>query len=94
MTKDDLFLGNTTNADARQVGSDHYKVLGIQPWNVVDTWTYYERVGFYRGNVLKYLLRAFTKGNMIQDLQKAEHYLQKLIEVVTKEKEEWNDSKL
>lgn len=102
MTADDLFQGNvnSTNktkpqsANSYQIGGDHYKNLGIEPWDVVATWTYNEQVGFYRGNVLKYLLRAFSKGKPLQDLNKAAHYLQKLIEVVDKEQEDWRACKL
>ena len=94
MTQDDLFQGNTKTANSNQVGGDHYKNLAIEPWDVVATWNYEQQVGFYRGNVLKYLLRAFSKGKPVEDLNKAAHYLQKLIEVVSKEQEDWNASKL
>lgn len=93
MTTDDLFQGNTP-ANSHQVGGEHYKNLAIEPWDVVATWNYEQQVGFYRGNVLKYLLRAFSKGKPVEDLRKAAHYLQKLIEVVAKEQEDWNASKL
>ena len=82
------------SANSYQIGGDHYKNLAIEPWDVVATWTYNEQVGFYRGNVLKYLLRAFSKGKPLQDLNKAAHYLQKLIEVVAKEQEDWDACKL
>lgn len=101
MTADDLFQGNvnSTNktnqtANSHQVGGDHYKNLAIEPWDVVATWNYEQQVGFYRGNVLKYLLRAFSKGKPVEDLRKAAHYLQKLIEVVAKEQEAWDACKL
>ena len=35
--------------------------------------------GFLLGNTLKYLLRAWLKGNTIQDLCKAQWYLNRLI---------------
>lgn len=81
-------------ANSHQVGGDHYKNLAIEPWDVVATWNYEQQVGFYRGNVLKYLLRAFSKGKPVEDLLKAAHYLQKLIEVVAKEQEDWDACKL
>jgi len=34
-------------------------------------------IGFLVGNALKYLLRAWHKGNASQDLQKAEWYLRR-----------------
>lgn len=67
-----------------QVGGDHYKRMSVQPWDVVDTWPIEQRIGYYRGNALKYLMRAGTKGNAVEDLGKAVHYVQKLIEVVSK----------
>jgi hypothetical protein len=36
--------------------------------------------GFLLGNTLKYLLRAWLKGNTIQDLSKAKWYLNRLID--------------
>ena len=36
--------------------------------------------GFLLGNTLKYLLRAWLKGNAIQDLNKAKWYLNRLID--------------
>tara|TARA_B110000902_G_scaffold253684_1_gene316639 strand:+ start:1812 stop:2201 length:390 start_codon:yes stop_codon:yes gene_type:complete len=57
-----------------QVGGDHYKKFKIQPWEIVDEYD----LGFYSGNVLKYLLRVKT--NKLEDLKKARHYLDKLIE--------------
>ena len=58
----------------RQVGGNHYKEKSIQPWDVIDAFD----LGFYEGNVLKYLLR--DKGNKKEDLEKAVHYLEKIIE--------------
>ena len=57
-----------------QVGGDHYKKFKIQPWEIVDEYD----LCFYSGNVLKYLLRVKT--NKLEDLKKARHYLDKLIE--------------
>jgi hypothetical protein len=38
--------------------------------------------GFLRGNAIKYLARAGKKGDAIEDIKKAQHYLDKLIEVM------------
>ena len=65
-----------------QVGGTHYKSLGVQPWDVVDTWPVEQRIGFYRGNALKYLMRMGTKDENLQEIRKGAHYLQKLIEVL------------
>ena len=58
----------------RHVGGSHYKKHSIQPWDIIDGY----KLGFYEGNVLKYLLR--DKGNKKEDLKKAIHYLEKIIE--------------
>ena len=58
----------------RQVGGNHYKERSMQPWDVIDAFN----LGFYEGNVLKYLLR--DKVNKKEDLEKAIHYLEKIIE--------------
>lgn len=69
-------------ANAKQVGGDHYKKMGIQTWDVVDTWPLEQRIGYYRGNALKYVMRIGAKDEEIQEAGKAVHYLEKLIEVL------------
>jgi hypothetical protein len=64
----------------RQVGGQHYKALGVEPWDVVDTWPLEQRIGFYRGNAVKYLLRMGGKDAAAQEAEKAKHYVEKLIE--------------
>jgi hypothetical protein len=41
----------------KQFGGDHYKRMGIEPWDVVDTWPLEQRIGYYRGGALKYTMR-------------------------------------
>jgi len=62
--------------DTRQVGGDHYTRLEIQPWEVIER----NGMGFFDGNAVKYLMRYKAKGG-VQDLEKARHYLDKLIEL-------------
>lgn len=62
-------------ANAIQVGGSHYQALAPQPWDVITSWG----LSFLAGNVIKYVARAPAKGG-IEDLQKARHYLDKLIE--------------
>jgi hypothetical protein len=63
------------------VGGDHYKKMKIQPWDLFGSiFNLDEQIGFYLGNVYKYLMRYDSK-NGIEDLMKAKHYLEKLIEV-------------
>lgn len=60
-----------------QVGGNHYKVAGsnMQPWDIIDAW----ELNYYAGTVLKYLLRYKHK-NGKEDLLKARHFLDKMIE--------------
>ena len=59
----------------RQVGGDHYRQRKIQPW---DIWQEYG-LNAFEGAVLKYLLRR--KGDRVEDLKKARHTLDRLIEI-------------
>ena len=70
-------------ADERQVGGSHYKDMPIQPWDVMEAvLSDDEFIGFLKGNVIKYAMRAGHKGDALTDLQKAAHYKQKLEEVM------------
>lgn len=65
-------------ANDRQVGGDHYKQLdGEQHWDRV--WRLYGR-GYFVGQITKYVERYHLK-NGLQDLEKAKHFLDKLIEL-------------
>lgn len=69
-------------ANDRQVGGGHYKDKLIQPWDVIDTLPHSEAIGFYRGNAIKYIMRAGSKGPAREDYEKAIHYLEKLLEIM------------
>lgn len=72
---------NGTRADDLQISGNHYKDMPIQPWHVMEAvLTYDEFVGFLKGNIIKYSLRAGRKDGS-DDAGKARHYLQKLREV-------------
>lgn len=61
-----------------QVGGTHYRTIsGEQHWDRV--WRLYGR-GYFVGNITKYLERYHEK-NGVEDLHKAKHYLEKLIEL-------------
>lgn len=71
---DKLTLG--LSANNKQVGGEHYKKhKGYEPWDVVNAWN----LGYLDGTALKYIARWRDK-NGVQDLQKAVHFLEKLIE--------------
>lgn len=67
-----------TRANARQIGGNHYKVAPIEVWDIA---AMYELNGFQQ-SILRYVLRYKNKDG-IKDLEKARHYLDKLIEVET-----------
>jgi len=72
-----------TRAKQRQEGGDHYKQMGVEPWDVVDTWPLEQQIGYYRGGALKYIMRMGTKDERVQELKKAGHYIDKLVEVLS-----------
>lgn len=59
-----------------QEGGSHYKDLAIQPVEFIHA----NNIGYMEGNVIKYLVRWRNK-NGIQDLKKARHYIDLLIEM-------------
>jgi Protein of unknwon function (DUF3310) len=66
------------------VGGTHYKDMKLEPWDVADTWPVEQQIGVYRHGALKYIMRMGYKDEGVQELKKAIHYLQKLIEVLEK----------
>lgn len=74
-----------TKANDIQIGGDHYKNMGVEPWDVVDTWPIDQQIGYYRGGVLKYVMRMGTKDEELQEIKKGKHYIDKLIEVLENE---------
>lgn len=75
--KDDTLL-YSTKASAYQVGGDHYTGMAVQPWDVMQAvLTHEEFIGFLKGNVIKYSMRAGHKAGS-DDAAKAKHYLAKL----------------
>jgi hypothetical protein len=65
----------TTPLDV-QVGGNHYKDLAIQPVQYI----HQNQLGYLEGNVVKYVTRHATK-NGVQDLLKARHYIDLLLEL-------------
>ena len=60
----------------KQVGGDHYSKLAIQPVEYINK----NNLSYLQGNVIKYVTRYKDK-NGLQDLQKARHYIEMLIEL-------------
>jgi hypothetical protein len=71
-----------SRAKDRQVGGNHYKSMGVEPWDVVDTWDIDQQIGYYRGGALKYLMRMGSKDQSVVEIAKGQHYMQKLLEVL------------
>jgi len=67
-------------ANEIQVGGTHYKGKTIQPWDYIAA----NDIGYFEGNIIKYVSRWRDKGG-VDDLKKARHYLDKLIELNTPE---------
>lgn len=64
------------SANDIQVAGDHYKRQTIQPWDYIAA----NGLGYFEGNVVKYVTRWRDKAG-VDDLRKARHYLDKLIEL-------------
>jgi len=64
---------------ANNTGPGHYKDKPMQPWDFIIALN----LNYLEGNVVKYVCRWRQK-NGIDDLNKAKHYLEKLIEVESK----------
>ena len=63
------------SASETQVGGGHYKDLAIQPSEFIHR----NRLGWCEGNAIKYVTRHREK-NGRQDIEKAIHYLELLLE--------------
>ncbi len=59
-----------------QIGGNHYSDMTIQPIEFIHK----NGLSFIQGNVIKYVCRYKSKGG-IEDLQKAKHYIDLLIEL-------------
>lgn len=68
----ELYMKETLNT---QVGGNHYQDFPIQPIEFIMK----NNLSFPVGNIIKYVCR-FDKKNGLEDLNKAKHYLEILIE--------------
>ena len=60
----------------KQVGGSHYKDFDIQPLEFITK----NKLSYIQGNIIKYVTRYKDK-NGVEDLQKAKHYIDLLIEL-------------
>jgi hypothetical protein len=72
--------GMTEKANAHQVGGSHYRDMAIQPVEFIHR----NGIGFIEGSVIKYVCR-WRKKNGIEDLNKAKHFINLLIEMETRD---------
>lgn len=68
--------GATPSATQHQVGGSHYKDMKIQPVQFIHA----NNIGFLEGSVIKYVSRWKAKGG-VEDLRKARHFIDLLIEL-------------
>ena len=68
------FVNENNDLMNQQVGGNHYK-RAHQPWEIIEEW----ELDYWAGNVVKYILRYKYK-NGVEDLEKARHYLDYLIQ--------------
>lgn len=66
---------NPQSALDTQVGGSHYKRFKIQPVEFI----HQNGIGYMAGNVIKYISR-YQEKNGIEDLKKARHYIDMMIE--------------
>lgn len=80
-TLEDYFKGlnslgtEETMVKSTQIGGDHYQKAALQPWDIFLAWG----LDPWSANVVKYVLR-FPHKNGKEDLLKAKHYVDFLIE--------------
>lgn len=69
----------TTGANDIQVGGDHYKTKGkTQHWDIVVE----HELNYFEAQITRYVMRCRRKKNMLEDLRKARHYIDKYAELV------------
>lgn len=73
-------IENPTSALDKQVSGDHYKSCGIQPIEYIHA----NGLSYLEGNVIKYTTRH-SKKNGRQDIEKAIHYLELILEMEYKD---------
>ena len=72
-------MASVMRAINEQIGGTHYRDKAIQPIEYILA----NDLGFCEGNIIKYVSRYKDK-NGLEDLKKAKHYLEFLIEEVEK----------
>ena len=69
-------MNKSQKASKIQIGGSHYSEMAIQPIEFIHK----NNLSFIQGNIIKYVCRYKSKGG-IQDLNKAKHCIDLLIEL-------------
>jgi hypothetical protein len=77
------------SANDTQISGNHYKDKTVQPWDYIAA----NNLGYFEGNVVRYISRWRDKGG-VDDLRKAKHYIEKLIELETQVKPQYEGERL
>jgi hypothetical protein len=75
------------SAYKKQIGGSHYKNMVVQPSEFINK----NKLLFAEGNAIKYICRHAHKGGK-QDLEKAKHYIDMIIERDYKDEKEKQES--
>ena len=76
----------TSKVYNKQIGGSHYKDMMVQPSEFINK----NKLQFAEGNAIKYICRHAHKGE-VQDLEKAKHYIDMIIERDYGPRENWID---
>ena len=76
----------TSKVYNKQIGGSHYKDIVMQPSEFINK----NKLQFAEGNAIKYICRHAHKGE-VQDLEKAKHYIDMIIERDYGPQEKWID---
>jgi hypothetical protein len=74
------FFGVKMSANDTQIGGLHYKGVKTEHWD----YAFDHQFDFFQYQITKYVERWKLKGNGVEDLKKARHFLDKYIEVMEK----------
>ena len=76
----------TSKVYSKQIGGNHYMDMVMQPSEFINK----NKLHFAEGNAIKYICRHASKGE-VQDLEKAKHYIDMIIERDYGPQESWID---
>jgi|SRR5271166_5139404 len=68
-------MSPVSNPNERQVGGSHYNQVSVQHWDLVLT----NRLPYLEAQITKYITRWKKKNQAVNDIDKSQHYLEKLI---------------